>query len=117
VDDETNNYIRKIVWNTVEYRWEKSSGVQVRKIQWSTSEKNTVEYTWEKYSGVQVRKIEWSTGEKNTVEYRWEKYSGVQVRKIQWSTGEKNIFLLIFLMKFYSSLCAYKNCLLQQFTL
>jgi hypothetical protein len=23
VEDKTNNYIRQIVWNTVEYRWEK----------------------------------------------------------------------------------------------
>jgi hypothetical protein len=23
MDDKTNNYVRQIVWNTVEYRWEK----------------------------------------------------------------------------------------------
>jgi hypothetical protein len=45
----------------------------MRKIEWSTGEKNRVEHRCEKYSGVQVRKIEWSTVEKNRVEYRCEK--------------------------------------------
>jgi hypothetical protein len=51
MDDKMNNYVRQIVWSTVEYRWETGT-------HWSAGEKLG-------YSGVQARN--W-----DTVEYRWE---------------------------------------------